>query len=59
MTNNAGPVPLHKMDVYGPAGHWSELPEGTTVGTSEQFVHFRIAAAIVRETSKLVSGEIK
>lgn len=32
----------HLRDVYGPAGAWDPLPEGTTVGTTDQFVGFSI-----------------
>ncbi len=33
----------HLRDVYGPAGAWNGfLPEGTTVGTTFQFVGFSI-----------------
>jgi hypothetical protein len=33
---------IHLMDVYGPAGPWSGMHEGTTVGTTFQFVGFSI-----------------
>ena len=32
----------HLRDVFGPALYGDVLPEGTTVGTSEQFVGFSI-----------------
>ncbi len=32
----------HMRDVYGPAGPYDHLPEGTTVGTTFQFVGFSI-----------------
>lgn len=31
-----------RRDVYGPAEAWDVLIEGTTIGTSAQFVHFAI-----------------
>lgn len=35
-------VKQHLRDVYGPAGPYDVLPEGTTVGTTFQFVGFSI-----------------
>lgn len=32
----------YMRDVYGPAGPYDHLPEGTTVGTTFQFVGFSI-----------------
>ncbi len=34
--------PPYLRDVYGPADYWDHVPEGTTVGTSEQFVGFSV-----------------